>query len=266
MNLIDLFKKHGFDVIQAGSSFKVNCPFHIEDSPSCSIDESRGMFKCFGCGESGSIEKLLSVLGISELYNSDLLELKKNQLLNKLADSISEFTVYPSSAKPIENTIKTIKPETFKKFNAYTLPNSNSLFFPIRFRGQSRGYIEKILGSKYINHFTNGYIPFNIDRVNSASIILVEGVFDALSVYQAGFHNVMASLSASYSWSLIKWLKQINATNLYILYDGDEAGYKGAKNLHLQYTDSIIINMPQGLDPNDLANLENFLINNGVPK
>ncbi len=76
----------------------------------------------------------------------------------------------------------------------------------------------------------------------------------------------MASLSASYSWSLIKWLKQINATNLYILYDGDEAGYKGAKNLHLQYTDSIIINMPQGLDPNDLANLENFLINNGVPK
>ncbi len=266
MSLIDTFNDLGYEPIPTPLGFKICCPFHEEDTPSFSVDESMGRFHCFGCGKSGSITELLNEFNLSTISEVDLLFLKKTKVLNTIADALSEFTLYPTKAKPIKQSHREITPETFNIFSAYTLDNHESIYFPCYFRGKNRGIIEKVLGGKYINHFTNGYIPFNIDRVNSSSIILVEGVFDLLSVYQAGFPNVMASLSSSYSFALIKWLKQINAVNLYILYDGDDAGEKGAKNLHIRYPDSHIIKMPDGLDPNELSNLEDFLLYNGVPR
>jgi len=34
---------------------KINCPFHEDATPSCSINIERGIFKCFGCNESGNV-------------------------------------------------------------------------------------------------------------------------------------------------------------------------------------------------------------------
>lgn len=35
---------------------KIRCPYHQEKTPSCVIKGE--IFHCFGCGESGSIEKI----------------------------------------------------------------------------------------------------------------------------------------------------------------------------------------------------------------
>ena len=40
---------------RSGSGFKGLCPFHREKTPSFFVHPSRQAFKCFGCGEGGSV-------------------------------------------------------------------------------------------------------------------------------------------------------------------------------------------------------------------
>lgn len=51
-DLVALFSADGHDGIREGSRTKVNCPFHVEHTPSCYIFDD-GHFKCFGCGATG---------------------------------------------------------------------------------------------------------------------------------------------------------------------------------------------------------------------
>ena len=49
-----------------GANYKGLCPFHQEKTPSFKVNESRGIFKCFGCGESGNIYGfLMKIEGMS---------------------------------------------------------------------------------------------------------------------------------------------------------------------------------------------------------
>jgi DNA primase len=38
-----------------GTVFKSNCPFHNEKTPSFTVNPSRGIYKCFGCGKGGDV-------------------------------------------------------------------------------------------------------------------------------------------------------------------------------------------------------------------
>ncbi|MDZ7658006.1 CHC2 zinc finger domain-containing protein [Fodinibius sp.] len=38
---------------RSGHSYKGKCPFHDEKTPSFSVTEGKGIYKCFGCGEGG---------------------------------------------------------------------------------------------------------------------------------------------------------------------------------------------------------------------
>jgi DNA primase len=53
VDLVALLQEHGVDVRKQGRSFKALCPFHVEQTPSLSIDRSKGVYHCFGCGKSG---------------------------------------------------------------------------------------------------------------------------------------------------------------------------------------------------------------------
>ena len=87
------------------------------------------------------------------------------------------------------------------------------------------------------------------------SMILVEGYMDAISVYEAGFKNVVASLGTAFTKEQADLISYY-VKDLYISYDGDSAGIKGTllgveksrnKDLNIK-----IIAMPNGLDPDEI--------------
>ena len=51
--IVDLIKTYVPDLERKGSNHIGCCPFHTEKSPSFTVSKSKGIFTCFGCGESG---------------------------------------------------------------------------------------------------------------------------------------------------------------------------------------------------------------------
>ncbi|PYR42341.1 MAG: DNA primase, partial [Acidobacteria bacterium] len=46
---------------RAGTSYKGNCPFHSEKTPSFVVHPDKGFFHCFGCGAGGDVFKFLEL-------------------------------------------------------------------------------------------------------------------------------------------------------------------------------------------------------------
>ena len=87
-------------------------------------------------------------------------------------------------------------------------------------------------------------------------VIIVEGYMDTLSLYQAGFRNVVASMGTSLTKEQARLVKRYT-DNVLISYDGDFAGQK-ADLRGLEILDSAglqvrVVPMPNGLDPDDVA-------------
>ncbi|WP_299632364.1 CHC2 zinc finger domain-containing protein [uncultured Roseobacter sp.] len=45
-----------------GKQVKIRCPFHDDKTPSCSINQERGIFKCFGCPEKGNVLDFIALM------------------------------------------------------------------------------------------------------------------------------------------------------------------------------------------------------------
>ena len=113
------------------------------------------------------------------------------------------------------------------------------LMFPIfDVQGRVVGFGGRILAKgepKYLN--SPETILFsksrNLSGLNFAKaakkreLILVEGYMDMLSIYQAGFHNVVASLGTAFNQEHARTLKRF-ADDVILLYDSDEAGTNAA--------------------------------------
>lgn len=86
-------------------------------------------------------------------------------------------------------------------------------------------------------------------------VIMVEGYMDTISLYQAGFKNVVASMGTSLTQEQARLIKRFVDTVL-ISYDGDGAGQsanvRGLEILKNEGLNVKVVPLPDGLDPDDV--------------
>ena len=120
---------------------------------------------------------------------------------------------------------------------------------------------------KYINTretiaFFKGKTFFNLNNLKKIknekgirSVILVEGHLDVVSLTQAGFPNVVASMGTALTKDQARILKRYT-DKVFISYDGDFAGQKasirGLEILSEEGLEVKVVSLPDGLDPDDV--------------
>jgi DNA primase len=53
VDIVSLFSSFGVHLEKKGKSWMGRCPWHEDSTPSLSVDQEKGLYNCFGCGESG---------------------------------------------------------------------------------------------------------------------------------------------------------------------------------------------------------------------
>ncbi|MGB8989184.1 MAG: DNA primase [Candidatus Sulfotelmatobacter sp.] len=156
------------------------------------------------------------------------------------------------------------KPEArmYSKFrNRVIFPIANDAGKIIAFTGRTLATDEKS-GPKYLNSpetgiYSKGRVLFNLDQAKEAIrkldyAILVEGQMDCISVYAAGFHNVIASSGTAFTEIQAKLLGRFSK-NVVVNFDPDTAGAKATeRTLGLLIEEEFqikVLSLEQGFDP-----------------
>ncbi len=150
----------------------------------------------------------------------------------------------------------------YSKFrNRVMFPITNDAGKIIAFTGRTLATDEKS-GPKYLNSpetgiYSKGRVLFNLDHAKEAIrkldyAILVEGQMDCISVYSAGFHNVIASSGTAFTEMQAKLLARFSK-NALVNFDPDTAGAKAAdRTLGLLVEEEFnvrVLTLDQGFDP-----------------
>lgn len=145
------------------------------------------------------------------------------------------------------------------------IPIINNLGYVIAFGGRSlekKPDFAKYKNTQETELFIKNRTLYNINNLKKekaknglSSIIMVEGYMDTISVYNAGFKNVVASMGTSLTIEQARLLKRFAPTVL-ISYDGDGAGQKATiRGLEILQNEGIevrVVTLPEGLDPDDV--------------
>jgi len=150
----------------------------------------------------------------------------------------------------------------YAKFrNRVMFPIANDAGRIIAFTGRTLASDEKS-GPKYLNSpetgvYSKGRVLFSLDKAKEAIrkldyAILVEGQMDCISLYAAGFHNVIASSGTAFTEIQAKLLGRFSK-NVVVNFDPDTAGAKATeRTLGLLVEEEFqikVLTLEQGFDP-----------------
>ena len=140
-------------------------------------------------------------------------------------------------------------------------PIANEQGKVIAFTGRTLSTDEKA-GPKYLNSpetpiYSKSRVLFNLDKAKEAIrkleyAILVEGQMDCISVYTAGFHNVIASSGTAFTELQARLLGRFSK-NIVVNFDPDTAGAAAAeRSLALLVSEDFqikVLTLESGFDP-----------------
>ena len=245
----------------SGKDFLIKClnPDHDDSNPSMRVDRVLGIYHCFSCGFRGNLFKFYKV----ETSEAGIRREKLKRIMNNMRSSGVGLSM-PEGYYPFNRDWRGIKAETYNKFNAFyhIAPNfSGRVNFPIRspsgrivaFQGRDES---NTLSHKYMFTPSGVKLPlFPMAAPIQGRVILVEGIFDMLNLYDKGLENAICCFGASnFSEEKLELLKISGVVGIDIVFDADEAGKIGAEKIKKIAGDfpSRVITLKSG-DPGSLS-------------
>ena len=237
MDVETLLQNKDIQYIPKGKDYVVRClnPDHEDRNPSMKIDQITGIYQCFSCGFKGNVYNLFGERANQLQLRRDLF---KKKLTEKRAESVG--LSFPKNRLPFVGSWRNIKPETYRKFEAFQHPDSDyvgRIVFPIR---DIAGRIVAFQGRhtadgrpKYKFTPPGAKLPFFpiVDFIQG-SAILVEGIFDMINLHDKGLTNAVCCFGTNnYNEAKLSMLRVQGAEYVEIFFDGDDAGQSAAEKL-----------------------------------
>ena len=230
MTVEELLTSRGIYFIPKGADFLVSClsPDHEDRNPSMRIDRITGIFQCFSCGFKGNV---FTYFGEKANQLQLRRELLKKNIRHKRSESVG--LSFPQNIVPYQGNWRDIKPETYKKFEAFQHHDSDyigRIVFPVR---DISGRIVAFNG----RHTTGGTPKYMISPAGAkmplfpavkpiqGSVILVEGIFDMINLHDKGLENAVCCFGTkNINEDKLRMLSIQGVEEVIIFFDGDEAG------------------------------------------
>ena len=267
MNVQELLESKDISYRPSGADFLVRClnPEHDDKNPSMRIDSILGIFHCLSCGYKGNIFKLFG-----EPLNALA---QKREFLRRKVQEVRASSIglsMPEEYAPYVGNWRDISPETYKHFKAFKshLPEFISrIVFPITditgkivvFQGRDdTGTLTK----KYYNYPPGVKLPM-FPKVTpiQGNVIMVEGLFDMLNLYDKGISNAICIFGVNnFNSKRAEALHMQGVTGIDIILDGDAAGDKGAEEIK-NIAESVglhtrKVSLNEGTDPGGLSKIQ----------
>lgn len=278
MDVREILESHNIDFKYTTRDYVIQClsPEHDDNKPSCNVDKLSGVYHCWSCGDAGNIYEYFK-LEIPSFIHRKATELQ--QEISKLM--WSKPLEIPLANTPYAWDFRNISKETLLHFGAFTsddkeLDMEGRIIFPIDdmdgniklFMGR---YIYSDIDPKYKNYPAHTEVPLHPEVVDhNGSVVLVEGIFDMLNLYDKGIKNVVMCGGVHLGLVKKKLKQKRNIEKLipykyqgintfYLMFDGDEAGRKAAEGLKNYAGETFnikILDLEDGKDPGSLTQQE----------
>jgi DNA primase len=266
--VLELLQKHNLAYKLSGRDYVVKClnPEHDDSNPSFRIDRVTGVAHCFSCGFKTNVFKHFNVF-------TNPVPIKIAKLKQKLRELMitTDGLDMPPGATPYTKQFRGISSKTLKKFEAFYTNQVEKLqdriVFPIwDITEKIQVFVARhTLSSgnpRYVNYPSGVQIPLFPPHMpyDSTSLVMVEGIFDLLNLYDKGLHPVVCcfgtnTLQNDTQLKLLPYKAQ-GITKIYLMFDGDDAGQKAMQTLKPLIQDCgflvEVINLPDGTDPGEL--------------
>ncbi len=229
--------------------YVIYCPYCPEGDHSshshCHVNPAKGVFHCFRCGESGSAKRLINEHG-------GAVELVTEEVVTKAKQPTTDFSQF----RKVLGTEGSLDRMAFTYLKERNITKKDIDKYDIRYSTHGRYYgrvlfpmyenkqVVSFVGRSFLHFIEPSYLfphrdetilttaeaIFGYDRMQenlSDSLVLTEGVFDAIAVDRAGSKalptfQAVALMSKSLSQGqLIKLLKLHEGTRFYIMLDAD---------------------------------------------
>ncbi len=211
-----------------------------------------------------AINDLKNNLGIVDNFkfnNEDKIEYWHKQLLN----NYPEYLKYLYNRNITDKTINELKIGYSKNLSRIMIPYFK-FGFPVYYIGRT---VKEVTDKnpKYKKPCnSDGYlnIPWGLNTLDrKAPLVITEGAFDALSLYQEGF-KVLSSMGGHFSKAQIKEVIQICKTfeNVYLAFDNDEPGqdftWYIAQKLIKNNISFNVINIPEKYNSTPIKDINDY--------